>query len=775
MEYSNWIWSEDWKKEYDAAPKAVLFRKSVYLNQEVRQADIRISADSRYKLYVNGRFVEAGPAKGDSQIWFYDEISIRSYLSVGENVLAVVVVRFPTDPSQGNQSILSTHMPGLFFQGEILEEGGTRHDVSAGSGWKCRIDERIQFVREAPGFAPLHFYEAVKEDSAVRQWRLPGFADQEWKPALPYGKGQIRDAVSPGNLNPRQIPFMRRTGGRFTQVMAVRESASSKETWENMLSGRGSVEIGPHSREIVEIHAGEEMTGYLYLLLEQGAGARIELLQSEAYVQSEPDERGKRRKTDRLDWKNGGLEGYSDIYEPSGDGTGASPEVYEPFWFRTFRFIRITVETGEETLTIRDFCFEETGYPLDIRAGADTSDVTMADLWDISARTLKRCMQETYIDCPFYEQLQYAMDSRAQILFTYAVSMDDRLARQCMEDFRRAQRYDGLISSAYPNTRPNVIPGFSIFYIWMLHDHMMYFGDQEWIRHHMPAVEQVLSFFRNNLTPEGYVGRIGGRYHQARYWSFIDWAPQWSVGVPGAVDAGPLTMESLLYLKGLQMASELAGYIGRTEQQKYYQSQTLELKEAIGKYCMDENGWIQDGPGFSEYSQHCQVFGILTGVLDKDTGRRNLIETLERKEAYAQCTVSMAWYLFRALEETGEYERTDGCWDIWRDMVKDHMSTVAESDEMPRSECHAWGALALYELPGTILGVRPAQPGFSRISVHPVPGYLSWASGTAVTRDGEVQVEWKKNETGEICMTVTAEEAVMEKIIKEKGVRYVSR
>ena len=76
----------------------------------------------------------------------------------------------------------------------------------------------------------------------------------------------------------------------------------------------------------------------------------------------------------------------------------------------------------------------------------------------------------------FYEQLQYAMDSRAQILFTYQAAADDRLARQCMDDFRRSQRYDGLLYSAYPTMKPNVIPIFSIFYSLMLHDQMIYLG-----------------------------------------------------------------------------------------------------------------------------------------------------------------------------------------------------------------------------------------------------------------------------------------------------------
>ena len=69
--------------------------------------------------------------------------------------------------------------------------------------------------------------------------------------------------------------------------MAVRKSETSKEQWQQMLEGAGAVEIGPGKEEIVEIHAGEEMTGYLHLLLDHGPGARIQILQSESYVHKE--------------------------------------------------------------------------------------------------------------------------------------------------------------------------------------------------------------------------------------------------------------------------------------------------------------------------------------------------------------------------------------------------------------------------------------------------------------------------------------------------------
>ena len=113
-----------------------------------------------------------------------------------------------------------------------------------------------------------------------------------------------------------------------------------------------------------------------------------------------------------------------------------------------------------------------------MRLNFTTDDQELQAIWEICLRTLQLCMVETYMDCPFYEQMQYAMDSRTQMLFTYAISADDRLARQTMEAFRLSQRPDGLLNAQAPSRYTGVIPGFSIYYILMLWDHMRYFGDE---------------------------------------------------------------------------------------------------------------------------------------------------------------------------------------------------------------------------------------------------------------------------------------------------------
>ena len=71
-----------------------------------------------------------------------------------------------------------------------------------------------------------------------------------------------------------------------------------------------------------------------------------------------------------------------------------------------------------------------------------------------------------------------------------------------------------------------------------------------------------------------------------------------------------------------------------------------------------------------------------------------------------------------------------------------------------------------------MLGIGPAAPGFEKIRVHPVPGYLDWARGEGITPKGKVYVEWEKKGQEELSVTVRANREVMERIVKEKGIHY---
>ena len=683
----------------------------------------RLSADSRYKLFCNGVLVQAGPCKGDDKVWYCDEVSCKELLLPGTNVLAVEILWTGNDPWNSNHSLFSMGRPALYVEG-----------ISAQS-WRCHAVDTLFFPAEEQGFAPLHIHEQAALDPGTIGWKQPGFDDSGWTEAKAVPVKELPESRRPERLRPRAIPQMTLMPHSF----ALRDFT-----------------VPANSEKEFVLDAGEEMCAYLCLRLTGGRGAKIELLQSECYTTGNG-------KQNRLDSEHGVLEGYTDSYTV----TGLADECYEPFWFRTFRFLRLRVKTEAEPLRIVALDYMETGYPLEVKTCLTTSDPSLADIWDISLRTLKRCMHDTYMDCPFYEQLQYAMDTRAEILYTYAISADDRLARQAIDDFSRAQRPDGLLNCSYPNKNANVIPGFSIYWILMLHDHMMYFGDKAFLTRYLPTVTRILNFFHTHRNAAGLVDKLGGENGKAAIWSFIDWAESWmpTTGMPDAGLHGPITMESLLVLLGLQKAAELAEYLEKPEMASEWRNRAERLQRAIRACCLDDSGMLTDGPGRTEISQHAQVFGVLTGTLSREEGRRNLLRTIQER-GITQCSVAMCFYLFRALEETGLYDYTDRYWDIWRRMVDNGCTTCVEAENYARSECHAWGALALYELPSVTLGVRPAAPGYEQIEVRPQPGRLSSASGTVHTPHGDVFVAWEKNGAG-LKLEISCDAEVKRRIKRE--------
>ena len=775
---TNWIWTPEWNDEDEKTARIVYFRKSFTLEDKTPEENIiRISADSRYKLYVNGNFVQEGPQKALSlKEWFVDSADIAPYLREGENVIAAEVLRYPAmvpGKANANDSLLRTAMPNLFVDdGKSPEEGS----LAAKAGWVCCVNRDIKVFSENGRPAPIHAQEDACASEQSAFWKMPGYDDSAWQAAVPYSIMNISMADAPCAQAERTIPPMAHEERRFEGVPEVREcGGEDRNTFAEkagaMLKGTAPLEIPANSSYTFEISAGEEECGYLLYSFAGGNGAKISTLCSECYSYPQPPRQTpfgmmpvQPKKGDRTDAENGQLLGHTSYYTVAGYGSEDAPETYEPFWFRTFRYIQLKIETAGEPLSVTDLSYRTTGYPLDVRTSFEASDPDYAGIWDICVRTLRRCMHETYMDCPFYEQLQYAMDGRSEILYTYLTGADDRLARQAMEAFRLSQRPDGLIQADAPTLRSNVIPGFSIYYVLMVYDHMMYFGDREFIKIHLPAIEGVMNFFARSINENGLVGRVGGPMMRHRYWSFIDWASGWDSGVPQSSQkgSGSITMESLLYLYGLQKAAEIAQFAGNTSLAGEYMKNADSLKAAIRANCMGSAGGralIQEGPGIDDYSVHCQVFAILCGVVSPEEGKMMLQSTVGHGE-YPQASVAFMFYLFRALEICGWYEKTDELWDLWRNMLKNNMTTCVENDTDERSDCHAWASLMCYEMPAAVLGVQPAEPGFGKVRIEPQTACLDHAEGNVITPKGNIYVSWKKDADGNIDLSYELPEGI---------------
>lgn len=144
-----WIWLPTHQEDESQPGRYFLFRKSFQWNQPHGLAEfpVHVSADSRYRLFVNGHRVSFGPCKSYPERWYYETVDILPFLVEGENVISARVLRYSCVHA-GSSSIISTELPGFLVHGEIEVCGATLLQIYIAGRW-------LMFPR-AFRFPPIH-------------------------------------------------------------------------------------------------------------------------------------------------------------------------------------------------------------------------------------------------------------------------------------------------------------------------------------------------------------------------------------------------------------------------------------------------------------------------------------------------------------------------------------------------------------------------------------------------------------------------------------------
>jgi hypothetical protein len=160
---AKWIWTG----QRFSAPVA-MFRKEVTLGEMPRQVVAWLTADAKYRLYVNGRLASRGPvdigrdyAGGQTHRWFYDARDLTTLFVKGKNVIAAEVFR------HGGGAV-SRGQPGFLFEAEIALPGHDKLIVKSNTTWRATA---------ASQFPDPATYDAGHEPAG---WRLPDFDDTAW-------------------------------------------------------------------------------------------------------------------------------------------------------------------------------------------------------------------------------------------------------------------------------------------------------------------------------------------------------------------------------------------------------------------------------------------------------------------------------------------------------------------------------------------------------------------------------------------------------------------
>ena len=136
---------------------------------------------------------------------------------------------------------------------------------------------------------------------------------------------------------------------------------------------------------------------------------------------------------------------------------------HEPFHWRTFRFVKLTIEASRAAVVLYRVGARFTAYPLPRRAMLRTSSELLNRVVDTSWRTARLCCHETFEDCPYYEQLQYPGDFQITSQVVLAFSGDARLTRQALLQVNWSRLPEGISRAQYPSRVRSVIPSWSLY------------------------------------------------------------------------------------------------------------------------------------------------------------------------------------------------------------------------------------------------------------------------------------------------------------------------
>lgn len=623
--------------------------------------------------------------------------------------------------------------------------------------------------------------ENVEGSKADSGWLKADFVDESWDLAVKSSmKAPMLPILEPRRLVPRSIPPFPEIQSRFTSAVKCDPvTADGAGSWNDLVCRDKPRIIPAGTKTTVVLDSAALTTGFLRLRMQGGAATKIRIRCAECFEEA-PDTVSPnpfaRKKNDRSD-TSGVLVGPDDFYTVDPNGAGDVEVVYEPFWFRTFRYVEIEIETSTAPMTLLQVDYRTFHYPLATvtRFEAFPSQEE-SNIWRISLNTLQNCMHETYEDCPFYEQNQFAMDARLQILFTYQLSQDDRLARKCIQEFYASRRPDGLIETHFPSPFPGVnIPYFSLYWVLMIYDHMMYFGDESLVRRYLGTIDGILDHFHQRVNDEGLVGRL-----EYDVWPFVDWTREWStatggdfrnLAVPPAYRrSGVITYSSLIYAYVLNKAAGLCDFLRRSDTASEYRQRASKLNEAVMRHCFQEE-FLVDGPDSlaEERSQHTQVFAVLSGALEGDIAKKVLRRAIS-DSSFVRCSYAMSFYVFEACHKTGLYdELRDSLFKPWRKMVDMNLTTWAESEAMPRSDCHGWSAVPIHDFVANVAGLTPAAPGFKTIRLDPRRQHWKTMSGNFAVGPGSVSLCWAPE--APVTLTPTFDTRV--EVVSETGSRTV--
>ncbi|MGO8837499.1 MAG: alpha-L-rhamnosidase C-terminal domain-containing protein [Limisphaerales bacterium] len=714
-----WIWHPEFGNP--AAPahadyfsggwsKPVVLRFRKPFEATIAPVRIHVSADERFELFLDGQRIARGPDRSDVEHWSYSTYDLQ--LAPGTHQMEAVAWSLgPYAP-----------VAQMSWRGGFVLKAEGDYDAQLTTGKAAWEVARLEGCEFRPGPNPAFVGATMTAQDCGPQWK-----EGDYVPAIvirsplkktnvwgePAAGWKLYSTTLPDQLD-REITTGRAVAlgsgplARDDSVRAEQARHPDLPKWQALIEGQGQIVVPANSEQFLLWDLDNYYCAYPLCEVSGGAGARMTWGWAESLYLPKSEAKGQR---DEFIGKT--FHGVTDTFLPG----GGAHQKFSTLWWRAGRWCLVSIKTGAEPLTIHRLALDESRYPTENEGRFDGGDPDLPGVIGLAVRGIQMCTHETYMDCPYYEQLQYDGDTRLELLTTYAMTRDDRLPRRAIELFDFSRRNWGFVNERYPAYLPQNSPTFSLIWALMLNDYAFWRNDPGFVKARVIGLRSMLEHFEPYLNRDGLLENLPG-------WPFMDWVPEWHDGdAPDAV-TGVSSLNNLLYVYALQKSAQVEDSLGEPLLAQRLRAKAERTAGAVRASFWDETrGLMADNLAHTEFSEHGQCLALLTDTLTGDQARRCFDQLLTAPDL-KRTTIYFSFYLMETWQKFGRGDLIVDRINFWKDLVKQGLKTPVEAPGNTRSDCHAWGSHPLFQLHASVAGIRPTSPGFRTVRIAPLPGNL---------------------------------------------------
>ena len=714
---------------FESHVPAYCFRRELTVDRET-PATLRVAVCGLYELYLNGLRLTRGLLSpylsNPEDLVYYDEYEIT--LKKGSNAVGLILGNgFVNNPGGhiwdfDKASFRSSPKMSLEVRGAdgiVLLEGDNSFKVAPSP-----------ILWDDYRFGEC--YDARRE-TEIEGWKLPGFDDTHWQPALPA------DAPT-GEL-------------RVADVAPI--------TVEREIS---PVAIFPCGESFI-YDFGENNAGVCRLTVQGQAGQKIELRFAEALKDGDI----------RLDnvwfvrdyWERDKEIVHLDTYICKGEGV----ETYIPaFTYHGFRYIRVDGITAEQaTPDLLTYLVMHT--EMHTRGGFTCSDPVANKIQEITRRSILSNFHHFPTDCPHREKNGWTADAALSCEAALINFDPERNYREWLHNIRKAQSEAGSLPGIVPTGGWGFAwgngPAWDCVLVYLPYFTYLWRGDTAMAAESAEAFVAYLRYLRTRVDEQGLL-HIG----------LGDWCHT-EVKKPQA----PLAVtDTIVSMDIANKMAVLLDAVGKTAEAAYARSESALYREAIRTQLVNFDTMLVAGE-----CQTSQAMALYYGVFNED----------EKQAAFKQLLVLIAECGDRMdlgvlggrvlLHVLAEFGQADLAWKMaveqghpsYGDLVRRGATTLWESFypawahwDPPSLNHHFWGDISAWFVKA-VTGIRLSrEDGAPVCEIKPAfVTALEDASAYHLTPVGKIASAWKR-EGKEITLTVEIPEGMKGCITLRKGYAF---